>query len=137
VRNKSLGGDVKMSCVDASTAVQDARRWSEFMLQRKFRGPGDTIERAAHEAEQSWGAPASIMLRLRYKRDLSDMLLSNWLRLKHAYEAACTQAERASEHQKELARAAGIDEANSRLAKLATAVAGSEHKAPLNGRGRG
>lgn len=105
-----------MSVVEGS--IRDARRWSEFMLQRKHRGIGDTIERAAYEAERTWGAPASIMLRLR-NREVSDMLLSNWLRLKAAYEAACSQVERQAEYQQERAKDAGANEANSRLYSMA------------------
>lgn len=122
-----------MSVVDASIA--DARRWSDFLLSRTFRGPGDTIERAAYEVEQTYGAPASILLRLR-RREVSDMLLSNWLRLKQAKEAALAHMERAAEHQEALARAAGINEAsNPRLYQVA-ALLGGEEDETLNTRSR-
>lgn len=115
-----------MSVVDGSIA--DAKRWSEFMLQRKFRGIGDTIERAAFEAERTWGAPASIMLRLR-NREVSDMLLSNWIKLKAAYEAACSQVERQAQHQQELAKDAGINEANSRLYSMGVVLGRTDGEA--------
>lgn len=115
MRDKINDGGIKMSVVDGS--IQDARRWSEFMLQKKHRGIGDTIERAAYEAEKTWGAPASIMLRLR-NREVTDMLLSNWITLKAAYEAACLQVERQAEHQQNLAKDVGINETNSRLLSL-------------------
>lgn len=117
-----VGGD-RMSVVDGSIA--DAKRWSEYLLQKKFRGPGDTIERAAYEAERTWGAPASIMIRLR-QREVSDMLLSNWIRLKAAYEAACSQVERQAQHQQELAKDAGINEANSLLLRTSLRLVGPD-----------
>ena len=119
-----VGGD-KMSVVDASIA--DARSWSDFLLSRTFRGPGDTIERAAYEAEQTYGAPASILLRLR-RREVTDMLLSNWIRLKNAKDAAVLCMERAAQHQEELARAAGINESNSRLFKAAVLLDGTQDR---------
>lgn len=92
----------KMSSVDST--IDDARRMADFILHRKFRGPGDTIERAAFEAEQTWGVPASILMRLRHRRaEMKDMLLSNWLAVSQAYQAACSQVERAGDHQKQLA----------------------------------
>lgn len=112
-----------MSVVDGSIA--DAKQWSEFMLHKKFRGPGDTIERAAYEAETTWGAPASIMLRLR-NREVTDMLLSNWIKLKAAYEAACLQVERQAEHQQALAKEAGANAVNSRLYSVAARLGGQE-----------
>lgn len=121
----NVAGD-KMSVVDGSIA--DARRWSEFMLQRKYRGIGDTIERAAYEAEKTWGAPASIMLRLR-NREVSDMLLSNWVKVKAAYEAACLQVERQAQHQQQLAKDAGVHEASSRLYSLSTRLVGEDDEA--------
>ena len=126
MRDKSRVGGNKMSVVDGTIA--DARRMSNFMLQKKFRGIGDTIERAAYEAEQTWGAPASIMLRLRH-RDVSDMLLSNWLRLKAAYDAACETTERQAQHQQTLAEQAGINADNSRLYAAGAVLAGPKDEA--------
>lgn len=119
MRHKSHVEGDRMSVVDGSIA--DAKRWSEFMLHRKFRGPGDTIERAAYEAERTWGAPASIMLRLR-NREVSDMLLSNWIKLKAAYEAACLQVERQAEYQQERAKDAGANAVNSSLYRVGSAL---------------
>jgi len=114
-----------MSVVDGSIA--DARRWSEFMLQKKYRGIGDTIERAAYEAEKTWGAPASIMLRLR-NREVTDMLLSNWVKVKAAYEAACLQVERQAQHQQQLAKDAGVNEASSGAYRLAALLVSEREK---------
>lgn len=108
---RSVGGD-EMSVVDAS--IDDARRWGAFLLNRTHKGIGDTIERAAFEAEMTYGAPASILMRLWNRRDISDMKLSNWLAVKNAYEAACSMVERAADHQKHLAEAVGQDAATSR-----------------------
>lgn len=102
----------KMSVTDS--AIREARGWSEHLLGRAFRGPGDTIERAAYEVEQTYGVPATIIQRLRH-REVRDMLLSNWLALRHAYEAACEAAERRADHQKFVAEKTGTNAANSRI----------------------
>lgn len=109
-----------MSCVEN---IAEARRMSDFLLQREFRGPGDTIEAAAYRAEQRWGAPASIIQRLRH-RDVTDMLLSNWVAIKQAYQAACAHQENQLRHEVALARASGANEANSIALRTAVRVGG-------------
>lgn len=118
-RDKSVDGGNQMSVVDG--VIADARQMSDFMLRQKFRGPGDTIERAAYEAQRDWGAPASIMLRLR-RRQVTDMLLSNWVQISAAYRDAVAASERQAQHQEYLARAAGINETNSPFAAAAAAL---------------
>jgi hypothetical protein len=100
-----------MSVTDS--AIREARGWSEHLLGKAFRGPGDTIERAAYQVEQTYGVPASILQRLRH-REVRDMLLSNWLVLKHAYDAACEDIERRADHQKFIAEKTGTNAADSR-----------------------
>lgn len=132
MRNKiSVGGD-KMSVVDVTIA--DARRMSSFLLAREFRGPGDTIQAAAYRVEQNWGVPATIIRRLQH-RDVKDMLLSNWIRLKHGYEAACNRAAAAADHQKLLAGQAGNHAANSTLFALGTLLDEQEGAATRQGNG--
>ena len=116
VKSRVVGS--KMSVMDGT--IGEARRMSEVMLHKAWRGYG--IEDSAHQAEIRWAAPATIMLRLR-RREVRDMLLSNWVALKNAYDAACAQSERAADHQEQLARAAGIHEANSKLFAAAAALA--------------
>lgn len=122
MRDKPTVRGDKMSAVDGSIA--DARKWADYLL-RKEGGIGDKLSWAAHQAELKYGAPASIMLRLR-NREVSDMLLSNWIKLKAAYEAACLQVERQAEHQQALAKEAGANAANSRLYSMATRMGGQE-----------
>lgn len=111
----NVRGD-KMSAVDGSIA--EARGWADYLL-RKEGGIGDKLTWAAHQAELKYGAPASIMLRLR-NREVTDMLLSNWIRLKAAYEAASLQVERQAQHQQQLAKDAGANAANSGAYRVAT-----------------
>ncbi len=114
----------KMCVLDLNIA--EARRMSEFMMNQKSRGFRDRgMERAAHEAEVSWGAPASIMLRL-VRRDVSDMLLSNWLAVQMAYANCVMEIERRAQHQEHLARLAGVNAHNSGLYKAAALLGGTE-----------
>lgn len=122
MRNKLHVGSSKMSAVDGSIA--DARRWADYLL-RKEGGIGDKLTWAAHQAELKYGAPASIMLRLR-NREVTDMLLSNWIKLKAAYEAACSAVERQAEHQQALAKEAGANETSSRLYSMAARLGRQE-----------
>ena len=124
MRVKSRVAGSKMSVMDGT--MGEARRMSEVVLHKAWRGYG--IADAANQAEQKWGAPASILLRLR-NRDVRDMLLSNWVALKQAYDAACAQSERVADHQEALARAAGIHETNSKLFAAAIALAPTKEAA--------
>lgn len=135
MRDKSCGAGGKMSVTDG--AIREARGWSEHLLNRHFRGVGDTIERAAHEVEQTYGVPASIVQRLRH-REVRDMLLSNWLAIKHAYAAACAATERAADHQRFLAGQAGANATTSASFALASLLdrppgPGSSPVAPASG----
>lgn len=121
MRDKSCVRGGRMSCLDV---MGDARFMSDTLLRREFRGPGDTIEAAAYRIEMRWGAPATLIKRLRH-RNVTDMLISNYVKLKAAYEAACDYSEAQARHQEALSRAAGINEANSFLAKAATLVPGA------------
>ncbi len=125
MRNKSHVGGDKLSVVDGSIA--DAKRWADFLI-RKEGGIGDKLTWAAHQAERKYGAPASIILRLR-NREVTDMLLSNWVKLKAAYEAASEQVERQAQHQRELARDAGADENNSSAYRIGALLDRSKDKA--------
>lgn len=116
----------EMSVMDVQ--IGEARRMSDYVLARKFRGPGDTIERAAYEAETTWGVPASILMRLRHRHEIKDMLLSNWVALVTAYDAAVSQVDRAAEHQRDLAKAAGRDDSS--LYKMAALLACPKDGAP-------
>lgn len=115
-------GSSKLSC---SNAIAEARHMSNYLLEREFRGPGDTIEAAAYRVERKWGVPASLINRLRI-REVNDMLLSNWIKLTAGYEAACQQVERQAQHQQELAKELGANAVGSRLYSLAARMGGKE-----------
>lgn len=100
-------------------AIDDARNRAVFLLNRESRGLGDKVVRCAHAAEQRYGVPATILLRL-WNREVSDMLLSNWVAVMMAgaaagYDKFGTRVERAADRQQELAEAEGLDPDNSRL----------------------
>lgn len=90
--DKGLAGFYKMSL----DAVAEARGMARSILERAYRGPGDTVEAAMHRAERMFGAPATWLHRLRY-RELTDMPVSAYVAIARAYEAACGVAERHSE----------------------------------------
>lgn len=88
---------------DAGTTVEDAALWADAILQRTYRGPGDTIEAASFRAEQKYGVPAYTFWSLRYRRP-KDILASIYLRLKAAYDAECGRQEAKLRHDLELVR---------------------------------
>lgn len=123
--------------------IDDARNRAVFLLNRESRGLGDKVNRCAYAAEEKYGVPASILLRL-WNRDVTDMYLSNWAAVMMAgaaagYDQFANRVARTADRQQELAEAAGCDEDNSRLyaagAFLGRAKNGAE--APLVRRGRG
>lgn len=101
--------------------ITDAKAMAEHLLFLEFRGPGDTIEAAAHRSQTKHGVPASILLRLR-NRVVNDMLMSNFMALASAYVKANERVEKAYQHEKSMA-------VNPKILRLANLVAGEESEA--------
>lgn len=89
---------------DGASVVEDASRWAEALLQRSYRGPGDTIEAASYRAEQKYGVPAQTFWALRYRKP-KDILASVYRTLQAAYEAECGRQEAKLRHELEMAKA--------------------------------
>ncbi|MEO9230892.1 MAG: hypothetical protein ABI216_18370 [Devosia sp.] len=89
---------------DGESVVDEATHWAEALLQRTYRGPGDTIEAASYRAEQKYGVPAQTFWALRYRRP-KDILASVYRTLGAAYEAECGRQEAKLRHELELAKA--------------------------------
>ena len=89
---------------EAEATVNDAAGWAESLLQRTYRGPGDTIEAASYRAEQKYGIPANTFWALRYRKP-SAILAHIYLTLKAAYEAECGRQEARLRHELELVKA--------------------------------
>jgi len=119
--DKGVEGTDKMSV----EYVSEARGMADFILQKVHRGPGDTVEAAMHRAERLYGVPAAWLHRLRY-RQITDMPVSAFGAIVHAYRAACEATERAYEAERKLADARG-----SKLLGLADALAGKKAEGPL------
>lgn len=102
-----------------STAfITDVKGMAGFLLAKEHRGPGDTIEAASHRLQTKYGVPASFLMRLRH-REVKDVLMSNFVALASAYQAAINKVDRAYEHEKALAN-------NTKIMRLAAALAGEE-----------
>lgn len=100
--------------------INDAKGMAKTLLSREYRGPGDTIEAAAHRIQNKLGVPATVILRLRH-REVKDMLMSNFMMLATAYKAASDRIEKAYEHEREVA----IDP---KILRLADFIAGQKTK---------
>src|SRR6185369_954370 len=83
---------------DGEAVVDEAAFWAEALLQRSYRGPGDTIEAATYRAEQKYGVPAQTFWALRYRRP-KDILASIYRTLEAAYEAECGRQEARLRHE--------------------------------------
>ncbi|MFP1634107.1 hypothetical protein ACLB6G_20450 [Zhengella sp. ZM62] len=119
-----MGDRVFVGANKMSVAViNQAKGMAEFILRREHRGPGDTIEAAAHRAERKYGVPASWIFRLRY-REIKDMPASAFVALAQAYEAACVRAERAYENER--ARHAP----DTAIVRIADLVSGEKEESP-------
>lgn len=98
--------------------ISTAKGMADFLLTREHRGPGDTIEAAAYRLQRKFGVPVTVLMRLRH-REVKDMLMSNFMALAGAYQAASEKIEKAYEHEREVA----IDP---KILRLADFVAGKK-----------
>lgn len=118
---------------DAEATVNEATSWAESLLQRTYRGPGDTIEAASYRAEQKYGVPANTFWTLRYRKP-SGILAHIYLRLQAAYEAECGRQEARLRHEIEMARAlqggAALDAA---ISEAEAALGSAESKTGAEG----
>jgi hypothetical protein len=101
LRDKNQVKETKMS----DAYIMTAKGMAETLLAWEHRGPGDTIEAAAHRLQTRLRVPASTLLRLR-NRKVKDMLMSSFFPLAAAYakyQTACQKMD--SAYQEERARA--------------------------------
>lgn len=114
--NKPFVEDDKMTDV----YVKEARTMGEYLLRREYRGMGDTIEAAAHRVQTKLGAPASILLRLRHRREMKDMMLSSFAAIAEAYQKVSDKSDQIYENER------SIHAPNSKAVWLADLVSGSK-----------
>lgn len=112
MKHISLVTECKMS----AAYIDNAKGMASWLLHREHRGPGDTIDAAAHRLERRYGVPSALLMRLRH-REVKDMLMSNFLALAQAYQSATERMERNLEHEKAMAT-------NAHILRLALTVAG-------------
>jgi hypothetical protein len=105
----------------SSAFIEEAKGMAGFLLSREYKGPGDTIDAAAHRLQRRYGVPSSVIKRLRH-REVKDMLLSNFIALASAYQKASQKMEAAYESEKAKAT-------NPKLLRLAAALAGEKEEA--------
>lgn len=90
MRNKIHVGDNKMIVADYKSPAfigASAKTMAGALLEKEFRGPGDTLECAAHRLQSKYGVDATVTLQ-GWRRDISDMKASRWIALFIAYHAA-------------------------------------------------
>ena len=86
--------------------LDEAAEWSKSLTRMRARGPGDT-ENAMRSIEREYGVDYWLLWRLRYRRSvLKDIGISNYMRLKAAYQAECERQLR--KLQNEIARTEAI-----------------------------
>jgi hypothetical protein len=117
---KHVAGN-KMSVTDFNDPVfygKSAKVMARHLLTKEFRGPGDTIQRAARDIEKTKGVDANVLMQ-GWNRDPRPMLVHRWLPLFLAWvEEGFARADAAYETE----RARHDD--NSPLVRLADLVAG-------------
>lgn len=114
MRDKNRARENKMSVV----YINDAKEMASYLLAREHRGPGDTIEAAAHRIQTKFGVPTAVLMRLRH-RDVKDMLLSNFMTLANAYRVVCERLDTAYESERRHA-------VNPKILRLADLVSGQK-----------
>ncbi len=127
MRDKSSVGGSKMHVARVDDPIwlgEEAKRMSRKLLRKEHRGPGDTIEAAAHRLESRHRVPASVIMQCR-NRPPREMKVSRWMAVFTAYWAEFgTRAEAAYEEKRE------TTDAHPALVRLADLVAGRTAEAP-------
>lgn len=118
MRNKICSKGIKMTTACISTA----KGMASYLLAREHRGPGDTIEAAAHRIQTRFGVPVALLMRLRH-REVKDMLASNFFALASAFNEAVERAERRVDEAYEHEKALAIDP---EIVRIAAALAGEK-----------
>ncbi len=130
VRRLQMSKDALHSEQKMSDAyVLDAQRWTESLVDREHRGPGDTIDAAMWRAEQKFGIDRGIFWSLRY-RPPHDIVVSVYMRLKAAYEHEVARQEARLAHELMLAKAAGLHANNSIAVAQAEAFLDKKESTP-------
>lgn len=82
--------------------VDQAAAWSNTLLTREIRGPGDT-EDAMRRLGNRHGIPVSTLWSLRYRKP-KGILSGTFARIRRAYEAECERQLRQLEHELEITK---------------------------------
>ena len=101
--------------------VVHAQRWAGALVEREFRGPGDTIDAAMWRAERKWGIERGTFWALRY-RPPREIFVSVYMRLKAAYEVEIERQEARLQHELTLTKAALGNAATSTAIREAEAL---------------
>lgn len=101
----------------SDTYVKDAKAMSLWLLNKEFRGIGDTQEAAAGRVQRKWRAPAVALLRLKH-REITDMKISTWASIFDAFRRAGGTIDALYEKEK------GRHQGNSALVRFARFLAG-------------
>lgn len=121
MRNKKHDRDgiMHVARIDDPTWLgKEAKRMSAELLRREHRGPGDTIEAAAHRLQTRLRVPASIILQC-WNRPAREMKVSRWMAVFAAYwREFGDKADQAYEQKRETTHA------HPALVRLADFVAG-------------
>lgn len=91
----------------ASLAVEEARHWARWLIQRESRGNGDRVNAMERIERKHSGVSRSLLWSLLY-RPPRDMLVSKYVALRSAYLAECERQEAALRHEREITEAKSL-----------------------------
>ena len=98
MRNKPKSIKGKIFVMNDIT-VEKAAYMARHLVNNEHKGWGDTTEAALHRLSIKYGVKPSVVTRLLYRK-VDDMLLSNFVAIASAYQAACIKTERLIEHER-------------------------------------
>lgn len=111
----------------SNTALTEAAKWTEELMDAEWKGRKDRENLVRYRLAKAIGVAESYLFRLQYKtREMTDVRGSVYRALmlgRRAYGLAVTVGDAVYEKEKALA-----DGRNSKMARLAAAVAGSKNK---------
>tara|TARA_R110002126_G_scaffold63960_3_gene163990 strand:+ start:230 stop:613 length:384 start_codon:yes stop_codon:yes gene_type:complete len=117
-KGKSVMQDVSLKIELNPSGAQEM---ATILVNKEFRGRGDTLDAAFHRLQTRYGVSASLLDRLTSTyRDINDMKLSSYAAVFAAYQAAGLWIDENYEHQREQ------QAPNSKAARIADILVGEQ-----------
>jgi hypothetical protein len=94
---------VRSTAEYSQDALEVARQMAVAILDREYRGVGDTLDAAMHRVEARHGIKRNLLKRLRYRGEKSDIWAGEYLHVKSVYEQQTVRDASRQQHESRVA----------------------------------